>query len=315
MVNIFNVFQRIKKSQWYKQDDFVKDMRSHHATMKERGANPLLLKDISIGVKGGHCPICGKEYKKTHKYKDQEMTAGFSDEPTGHLRYDYYCYKEQCECITNQLFPEKFTATEMKFLTAGIPGKYWGCSFENWDYDVVEKINESMRSVYYYSTKDESGLGNWIGLRGRGIFLYGENGRGKSHLAISLVRVLMEQTNYKIQYIQCATIQDESIYNTQKISYRNRVLQNDVLVFDDFEKANYKNDWARNEMFAFIESTTADMKIAIIMANLNEYEDLLSIFGKSIQSRLKEFKFIRFVEGDDYREKKALRESREDDNG
>lgn len=295
---ITSALKRAGSKEWYRQEDFVQEMRENYERVKKRNGSPLLLKVLTIEVKGGVCPICGEPYIKKRKYDD------------GLIKRDYEYFKAPCNCIENHLYPEKLTQEEVDYFKMGIPAKYYNVDFDSWDSGNAEELNYAKNIIYKYTEKDSRGFDEWKSLRGRGALLHGPTGRGKTHCGIALLKHIAKTSKLKIKFQQCANIQDR-IFNF-KGSYHEHILSHDVIMLDDFDKANFKNDFVRNEFFSIIDGAINDMKIVILTTNIGTGEEMKNLFGDAIASRLLGFKIVSFVEGEDYRLKEAFLRSQKE---
>lgn len=236
------------------------------------------------------CPRCGKEIK------------------TGELMGRVINIACDCEMEAWRRVEEdrKVQEIEKHLRSAGFEtGKYSDYRFENWKSSKATKQAEE--SVYGYTdTAGEKGR-NWL-------YLCGDYGTGKTHMAVSAARQLAYERNWKPEICRwveyCSMIQAswrESVGIRWGMMHRAR-----LLVLDDIDK-RAATEWAIGQLFELIEHRYVHERPTIITANrkLSElagwwsYDQRVSDAGKAVISRIVgmihgqvEFK------GGDYRMKK-----------
>ena len=122
---------------------------------------------------------------------------------------------------------------------------------------------------YYY----EGGRGN--------VIMTGEAGRGKSHLAYSIIKALSETQGSLAIIVNVVDLLDEikSDFN-QKQFWLNKLVEVDYLVLDDLG-AEKISDWSKEIIYSILNKRTR----TIITTNLTAGE-LVDSYGKRIASRL-----------------------------
>ena len=146
-------------------------------------------------------------------------------------------------------------------------------SFDNFKTDTarqreVLKWAKSMARYYY-----EGGRGN--------VIMTGEAGRGKSHLAYSIIKALSETQGSLAIIVNVVDLLDEikSDFN-QKQFWLNKLVEVDYLVLDDLG-AEKISDWSKEIIYSILNKRTR----TIITTNLTAGE-LVDSYGKRIASRL-----------------------------
>lgn len=122
---------------------------------------------------------------------------------------------------------------------------------------------------YYY----EGGRGN--------VIMTGDAGRGKSHLAYSIIKALSETQGLLAIIVNVVDLLDEikSDFN-QKQFWLNKLVEVDYLVLDDLG-AEKISDWSKEIIYSILNKRTR----TIITTNLSSKE-LAGSYGKRIASRL-----------------------------
>lgn len=146
-------------------------------------------------------------------------------------------------------------------------------TFDNFktDTDRQREVLAWARSMarYYY----EGGRGN--------VIMTGEAGRGKSHLAYSIIKALSETQGSLAIIVNVVDLLDEikSDFN-QKQFWLNKLVEVDYLVLDDLG-AEKISDWSKEIIYSILNKRTR----TIITTNLTAGE-LVDSYGKRIASRL-----------------------------
>ncbi|MFN0122359.1 MAG: ATP-binding protein [Blastocatellia bacterium] len=194
---------------------------------------------------------------------------------------------------------------------ARIPKRYEKCSFHTFDASAsLEHKRVLMR------------LQRWVKdfpVVEHGWLLTGPCGVGKTHLAVSVIRELIEAKEISCLFYEFGDllkkIQDS--YNPVSEASELKVLEPlysvDVLVLDELG-ATKPTDWVRDTMMQVINRRYNDHKVTIFTSNYADDrrterdETLTDRIGARLRSRLYEMCEIVAVEGADYRLK--LREER-----
>ena len=204
----------------------------------------------------------------------------------------------KCECqynlnsyqVSNSLnIPRKYHhATLENFIDFGLPARKL----------ILEKVKE-----YIYSDEMDEG---------KGFFFYGNNGVGKTHLAVGILKELynlkgitgMFYDTRILLYDLKATFEG----NSSTRDLLDAVIKAPILVLDDLGSERL-SDWAKDILHYIIISRYNDKLPVIITSNIslekeknNDIDqDVESKFGKGIASRLMEMCYPIYVVGEDFR--------------
>lgn len=207
-----------------------------------------------------------------------------------------------CRCRTVDPRPQLFVA-------AHIPKRYDECSFDNY---YPQRTNiEYQRSQANAHTAAKA-LTKEYPLQDIGLLFIGPCGVGKTHLAISIIRALIEQKRIPCLFYDFRDLLKEiqDSYNPISQNSEVRVLapvyEAEVLVLDELG-ASKPTDWVRDTMTQIINKRYNDKKLTIFTTNYldkvaspNE-ETLTDRVGIRLRSRLHEMCRVIEVTGDDYR--------------
>lgn len=186
-----------------------------------------------------------------------------------------------------------------------IPRKYYHANLDNFiDYGIKSrKIVLKKVKEYIYSDEIEEG---------KGLFFYGKNGVGKTHLAVAILKELYNLRGITgifydtriLLYDLKATFEGNS--STRELL--DTVIKAPILVLDDLGSERL-SDWAKDILHYIIISRYNDKLPVIITSNISLEkdrekdlnEDIESKFGKGVASRLMEICYPMYIEGDDLR--------------
>ena len=155
-------------------------------------------------------------------------------------------------------------------------------TFDN--YIVTEKNKSIIDYILYYCEHFDSFLKN-----GNSIFLYGNVGNGKTHLAIATMNYLMKK-NYSVAFVKATrliTELDESkSYNVKQTisSIINQLSFVDLLIIDDLG-ANVWNKQSLDYFYKIIDTRYDNNKPIFITSNINS-EYISQMMGQRIFDRL-----------------------------
>lgn len=148
--------------------------------------------------------------------------------------------------------------------------------------------------------------------RGKGLYIFGDCGVGKTHLAVAMAHELINKEidtlfSTVTEYLNSI----KSTFNGDGESEEIRDIYSnvEVLILDDIGKEN-ATSWSAEEVFALIDSRYRNCKTTIYTSNFtleelkNIYEKSKKYTGKSIESRLYEKNVQLNLRGMDYRKHK-----------
>jgi DNA replication protein DnaC len=196
--------------------------------------------------------------------------------------------------------PDRFK----KLLAAArIPRRYEKCSFANF----ISEPGSSQDNALLHAHK----LANEYPAVERGLLLMGPAGVGKTHLAVSLIKDLIER-GFAGLFCEFGSLLKEiqDSYNpvskTSELKVLAPVYQAHVLVLDELG-ATVPTDWVRDTMYQIINKRYNDSKLTIFTTNYldssrTEKEQILADrISIRLRSRLYEMCTNVVIEGEDYR--------------
>lgn len=203
----------------------------------------------------------------------------------------------RCRCRTQ--------VAQTKLLEAAcIPRRYSECSLSNYhpasnNCSQLRAFNYAYRLVHEYPAID------------RGLLFMGPCGVGKTHLAASIIRGLVEKGVPCLFHEFGALLKEiqESYHmhaQTSEIKVLAPVFKAEVLVLDELG-ASKPTDWVRDTMMQIINARYNDRKLTIFTTNYMDerpaqtYETLEDRIGVRLRSRLYEMCRTVSIDGEDYR--------------
>src|SRR2546421_416130 len=159
-------------------------------------------------------------------------------------------------------------------------------------------------------------INDYLVIDGRGLLFVGSVGVGKTHLAVALLRELIERYQVRGLFYQFGAllrrIQDSynPISQTSELAVLGPVFEADVLVLDELGTSK-PTDWVRDTMMQIINTRYNDKRLTIFTTNYSDRrksekdasELLEDRIGVALRSRLYEMCKTVEIEGDDYRKR------------
>jgi DNA replication protein DnaC len=158
-------------------------------------------------------------------------------------------------------------------------------------------------------------IDDYLSLDGRGLLFTGAVGVGKTHLAVAILRELIERYQVRGLFYQFGALlrQIQDSYNPVSQASELKVLapvfDADVLVLDELG-ASKPTDWVRDTMMQIINNRYNDKRLTIFTTNFSdarknekEGEILEDRIGVALRSRLYEMCKTVVIEGEDYRKR------------
>ena len=185
---------------------------------------------------------------------------------------------------------------KMRIEAGRIPLRFRECRLNNY-----EAINQSQRDALSFA---DSLVDGYPGVD-RGLLLMGGVGVGKTHLAIAIMRALIEQKGVPCVFYESGSllkaIQDSynSISQTSEMRVLAPVYDAEVLVLDELG-ATVPTDWVRDTMYQIINKRYNDRKLTIFTTN---FPDEVRIERNEWQAStdVEEFSDRAIVESQQYR--------------
>ncbi len=209
---------------------------------------------------------------------------------------------DKCDGFGNIITPQGLRTCDCKIravtvthlVAAEIPPMYAKKSFKTFDSDFPETdvYDKCVKYVLKYY-KGEKGL-----------LLHGKCGTGKTHLAIAILRELIQKGYTGLFYNVISLLDDlRSTYALDNTLTQWPILEKvcrvDILVLDDLG-AEKTSGWVNDRLYAIINQRYEQEKATIVTTNKNDKE-LEEQVGTRIESRLKEMCQWLRIEGNDYR--------------
>ncbi len=212
---------------------------------------------------------------------------------------------QRCACQT-------LDQRQRLFHAAHIPPRYQHCTLQ--DYQAAD----SETSKWIAKAEAQRILDDYLTIDGRGLVFIGAVGVGKTHLAVAILRELIERYQVHGLFYQFGALlrQIQDSYNpvsqTSELKVLQPVFDAEVLVLDELG-ASKPTDWVRDTMMQIINTRYNDKRLTIFTTNYldtrkNEKdigEILEDRVGTALRSRLYEMCKTVVIDGEDYRKTMA----------
>lgn len=195
------------------------------------------------------------------------------------------------------------------FSSARIPPRYQHCTIQ----DYIAPNDEL--SKWAAKVEAQNVIEDYLSLDGRGLLFTGPVGVGKTHLAVAILRELIERYQVRGLFYQFGALlrQIQDSYNpvsqSSELSVLEPVFEADVLVLDELG-ASKPTDWVRDTMMQIINNRYNEKRLTIFTTNYSdsrknekEGEILEDRIGVPLRSRLYEMCKTVVIEGEDYRKR------------
>ena len=198
---------------------------------------------------------------------------------------------------------------ERLFRGARIPPRYQHCTLANYDAGNSD-------SKWIAKREAQIVLDDFPVIDGRGLLFIGAVGVGKTHLAVAILRELIERYQVRGLFYQFGAllrrIQDSynPVSKASELTVLEPVFEAEVLVLDELG-ASKPTDWVRDTMMQIINTRYNDKRLTIFTTNYlddrkndkDAGEILEDRIGVALRSRLYEMCKTVVIEGDDYRKR------------
>lgn len=208
---------------------------------------------------------------------------------------------EPCECQTQKKATQRLRA-------ACIPKRYEQCYFENFYFERTDdSLTEAWKIAHTFADRYPSAEGE------PGLLFTGSVGLGKTHLAVSILRVLVMEKSARCLFCDYRELlkQIQHSYNQQSATTELGVLapifEAEVLVLDELG-AQKPTDWVWDTVALILNTRYNDKRTTIITTNYpnlppgGREETLGDRIGERMRSRLFEMCVEVPMRGADYRQ-------------
>ena len=203
----------------------------------------------------------------------------------------------RCDCWRENVGREHLS-------NANIPKRYQHCTLENFT-----AYNESLEKAVAEARR----LASAFPVVSRGLFLEGQPGVGKTHLAVAVLKQVMQSSGARGLYYDTRDLlrvirstYDPSIRTTE-LEILRPVMKADLLVLDDLG-AEKTSEWVEETMNLIVNTRYNERRATIFTSNYLDIPDetdpntLLFRIGFRMRSRLHEMCEFLVLDGADYRE-------------
>jgi DNA replication protein DnaC len=203
----------------------------------------------------------------------------------------------RCDCWRERVGHDRLA-------TANIPKRYLHCTLDNF-----AAYNETLEKAVAHATR----IADNFPVVSRGLLLEGQPGVGKTHLAVAILKTVIERTGaYGLFYDTRDLLRiirstyDPSIRTTE-LEILRPVMTADLLVLDDLG-AEKTSEWVEETMNLIVNTRYNERRLTLFTSNyidIPEDDDpnsLLFRIGHRMRSRLHEMCEFLVLDGADYRE-------------
>ncbi|MGB7926314.1 MAG: ATP-binding protein [Pyrinomonadaceae bacterium] len=214
----------------------------------------------------------------------------------------------RCRCRTKSNQAKMLEAARIpRRYREAVPPRTDGCTLQNF---FPAKGNGTQLRAFQYAWR----LAREYPAVDRGLLLMGPVGVGKTHLAVAVVRDLIEKKGIPCLFYEFGSLLKEiqNSYNpisqTSELKVLAPVFDAEVLVLDELG-ASKPTDWVRDTMMQIINTRYNDKKLTVFTTNYldgrrtERDETLEDRIGVRLRSRLYEMCKTIQIEGEDYRKK------------
>ena len=209
----------------------------------------------------------------------------------------------KCECVNKRRQEAERKQLEQRLADSGLRKKFRSRSFENFSVTGLNRPAWEAAKAYAANFADHR-------QSGKSLFLIGDTGRGKTHLAAAVLTEVVRQ-GYKGAFVVTIELLSD-IRGTYQSEYKTegQIIQPlrevDLLVLDDISAQDQYSDWEKGKIFELVNMRYEAEKPLLITSN-KMVGWIKERLGKKVVDRLLEMcgDFIP-VSGDNYRERIAF---------
>jgi DNA replication protein DnaC len=202
---------------------------------------------------------------------------------------------------------------EVRMRAAQIPERYLNCRIENFDL----KRAGSSASHAKASRAARKFVDEWK-VRDRGLLFVGPVGVGKTHLAVAILKTLIEDCGVRGVFCDFTDLTDriQATFSRTNSDSADDVLapyrDAELLVLDELG-ARRPTDWGRDVLYGLINTRYNRRRLTVVTSNYSDEpgrpddENLEKRIGAMVRSRLYEMCDLVVLDGKDYREWRSVK--------
>lgn len=194
-------------------------------------------------------------------------------------------------------------------VSAGIPRKYLD---ESWSWDGLNNNQESKDKVKKYTENFQQ---NYFG--GRGLYIYGRQGRGKSLMEALVAREVAHKinpdrgTNYKVSFIifeELVKMSHEARSDMSSGRKLNMLIEStDLLIIDNIGSETGSQAY-NTKLLEFVLRKRDNNSVPTIISSNYTPEQLIENYSDTIHDFIQQNCDLVFVQGDNFRQKGQVNE-------
>jgi DNA replication protein DnaC len=203
----------------------------------------------------------------------------------------------RCDCWRAQI-------GQHRLADANIPKRYQHCTIDNFT-----AYNESLEGAVAKARR----VAESFPVNTQGLLLEGQPGVGKTHLAVAVLKQVIEKTGARGMFYDTRDLLRvirstyDPVNRTQEMDVLRPVIEADLLVLDDLG-AEKTSEWVEETLNLIVNSRYSEKRTTVFTSNYDDNPDptdpdsLLFRIGFRMRSRLHEMCEFLYLDGADYRE-------------